>query len=116
VKNNHIAHPNKMCIHTNKKNKTRKKIPIAFGNAKETKQNKKQITKAFLNASPQTHKTKQNQNIPNQPKTTNKAFLNALIHKYKQKNKNNENPPISTKSKHTKTNNQQTNKNKKSTL
>jgi hypothetical protein len=37
VKNNHIAHPNKMCIHTNKENK---KIPIAFGNAKETKQNK----------------------------------------------------------------------------
>ena len=52
---------------------------------KQQKKNKKQITKAFLNASPQIHKTTQNQNIPNQPKTTNKAFLNALIHKYKQK-------------------------------
>jgi hypothetical protein len=113
VKNNHIAHPNKMCIHTNKENKTRKKPHIAFGNAKKKpkKKNQKQITKAFLNAFPQIHKTKQNQNIPNQTKTTNKAFLNTLIHKYKQKIKiikthqhqQNPNIPNQTTNYHTKT-------------
>lgn len=66
-----------MCVNT----KTKEKNPIAFGNAKETKHNKKQITKAFLNAFSQAYKNQKQ----NTSKTTNKAFLNALIHKNKQK-------------------------------